>query len=91
MRRRIHPLTHVLLIETTGMRERCLHRRLLHHKVPIAIEVTTVTWTEMCQSMLPKWNRGTTYHYQDDGDYIPEYANYDLPLNQEDEELTFAT
>ena len=34
---------------------------------------------------------GYDYHYQDDGDYIPEYANYDLPLDQEDEELTFAT
>ena len=34
---------------------------------------------------------GYDYHHQDDGDYIPEYANYDLPLDQEDEELTFAT
>ena len=34
---------------------------------------------------------GYDYHYQDDGDYIPEYTNYDLPLDQEDEELTFAT
>ena len=29
-------------------------------------------------------------HYQDD-EYQPDYANYDLPLDQEDEELTFAT
>ena len=34
---------------------------------------------------------GYDYHYQDDGDYIPEYANYDLPLDQVDEELTFMT
>ena len=34
---------------------------------------------------------GYDYHHQDDGDYIPEYANYDLPLDQEDEELTFVT
>ena len=34
---------------------------------------------------------GYDYHYQDDGDYIPEYAKYDLPLNQQDEELTFVT
>ena len=34
---------------------------------------------------------GYNYHHQDDGDYIPEYANYDLPLDQEDEELTFTT
>ena len=33
---------------------------------------------------------GYDYHHQDDGDYIPEYANYDLPLDQEDKELTFA-
>ena len=34
---------------------------------------------------------GYDYHYQDDGDCIPEYTNYDLPLDQEDEELTFMT
>ena len=31
------------------------------------------------------------YHYQDNGENMPEYVNYDLPLNQEDEELTFVT
>ena len=31
------------------------------------------------------------YHHQDDGEYLPDYANYDLPLDQDDEELTFAT
>ena len=31
------------------------------------------------------------YHYQVDEEYIPDYINYDLPLDQEDEELTFAT
>ena len=30
------------------------------------------------------------YRYQDDGKNMPEYVNYDLPLDQEDEELTFA-
>ena len=30
------------------------------------------------------------YNYQEN-DYVPEYINYDLPLDQEDEELTFAT
>ena len=34
---------------------------------------------------------GYDYCYQEDGDYLPEYANYNLPLDQEDEELTFAT
>ena len=34
---------------------------------------------------------GYDYRYQEDGDYLPEYVNYDLPLDQEDEELTFAT
>ena len=31
------------------------------------------------------------YHYQVDEECIPDYINYDLPLDQEDEELTFAT
>ena len=31
------------------------------------------------------------YHYQEGDDYPPEYVNYDLPLDQNDEELTFAT
>ena len=31
------------------------------------------------------------YRYQDDGECMPEYVNYDLPLDQEDEELTFVT
>ena len=30
------------------------------------------------------------YHYQDDGENMPGYINYDLSLNQDDEELTFA-
>ena len=35
----------------------------------------------------PEYN----YRYQDDGKCMPEYVNYDLPLDQEDEELTFVT
>ena len=91
MRRHICPLTHVLLIETTGMREQCLHRRLLHHEVLIAIEVTTVMWTGMCQSMLPKWNRGTTIITKT---MVTTYQNTlttTCRSIRRDEELTFAT
>ena len=29
------------------------------------------------------------YDYRDKGDYIPEYADYDQGLNQDDVDLTF--
>ena len=31
------------------------------------------------------------YNYRDEGDYIPEYADYDQSLDQDDVDLTFAT
>ena len=31
------------------------------------------------------------YDYRDEGDYIPEYADYDQGLDQDDVDLTFAT
>ena len=31
------------------------------------------------------------YDYRDEGDYIPEYADYDQSLDQDDVDLTFAT
>ena len=31
------------------------------------------------------------YDYRDEGDYIPEYADYDQGLNQDDVDLTFTT
>ena len=34
---------------------------------------------------------GYDHHYQEDGDYLPEYVNYNIPLDQDDDELTFAT
>ena len=33
---------------------------------------------------------GYDHHYQEGGDYLPEYVNYDIPLDQDDDELTFA-
>ena len=31
------------------------------------------------------------YDYRDEGDYIPEYADYDQGLDQDDVDLTFTT
>ena len=56
---KVYPPSHSRPAYRDDRNARAVHS-LLHHKVPIAIEVTTVAWTEMCQSMLPKWNRGTT-------------------------------